>query len=112
MEKNFKKGDIVCVYYFHGNGNRKEIHETEVISSGTKYITTSYDRTNKFDAVSLCSDWGGYSLFKGTEKECEKYLSELEDARIKSREISRYFDSLIDDFDLVNKVYDLVFNKN
>ena len=110
MVKQFKKGDIVCVYYFHGN--RKEIHETEVISSGTKYITTSYDRNNKFDVVSLCSDWGGYSLFKGTEEECEKYLSQLEDAKIKSREISNYFDSFIDDFDLVNKVYDLVFNKN
>ena len=109
MEKRIKKGDIVCVYYFHGD--RKEIHETEVISSGAKYITTVYDRNNKFDAISLCSDWGGYSLFKGTEEECEKYLSKLEDAKIKSREISHYFDSLIDDFDLVNKVYDLVFNQ-
>lgn len=43
MEKQFKKGDIVCVYYFHGG--RKEIHETEVISSGTKYITTKYDQS-------------------------------------------------------------------
>lgn len=110
MEKKFKKGDIVCVYYFHGN--RKEIYETEVISSGTKYITTSYDRTNKFDAESLYSDCGGYSLFKGTEEECEKYLSKLEDARTKCREIRSYFERRIDDFDLVNKVYDLVFNKN
>lgn len=110
MEKKFKKGDIVCVYYFYGN--RKEIHETEVISSGAKYITTKYEQRNKFDVQSLCSDWGGYSLFKGTKEECEKYLSKLEEAKIKSREISRYFDPFIDDFDLVNKVYDLVFNKN
>lgn len=110
MENKFKKGDIVFVYYFHGD--KKEIYETEVISSGTKYITTSYDRTNKFDAQILCSDWGGYSLFKGTEEECEKYLSKLEDAKTKSREISHYFDSFIDDFDLINKVYDLVFNQN
>ena len=109
MNKQFKKGDIVCVYYFHCN--RKEIHETEVISSGTKYITTKYDQQNKFDAVSLCSDWGGYSLFKGTEEECEKYLSQLEDAKTKCREIRSYFDRRIDDFDLVNKVYDLVFNQ-
>jgi len=110
MEKKFKKGDIVCVYYFHGN--RKEINETEVISSGAKYITTKYDHRNKFDAVNLCSEFGGYSLFKGTKEECEKYLSKLEDAKIKSREISHYFDQFIDDFDLVNKVYDLVFNQN
>jgi hypothetical protein len=51
-------------------------------------------------------------LFKGTKEECEKYLSKLEDAKIKSREISHYFDQFIDDFDLVNKVYDLVFNQN
>lgn len=110
MEKNFKKGDIVCVYYFHGN--RKEIYETEVISSGAKYITTKYDQRNKFDAKGFHSEYGGYDLFKGTKEECEKYLSKLEDAKIKSREICHYFDSFIDDFDLVNKVYDLVFNKN
>ena len=110
MEKKFKKGDIVCVYYFHGN--RKEIHETEVISAGKKYITTKYDQRNKFDAECLYSEFGGYSLFKGTEEECEKYLSKLADAKIKSREICHYFDSFIDDFDLVNKVYDLVFNQN
>jgi hypothetical protein len=110
MEKQFKKGDIVCVYYFHGN--RKEINETEVISSGKKYITTKYDQRNKFDAERFHSEYGGYDLFKGTKEECEKYLSKLEDAKIKSREISNYFDSVIDDFDLVNKVYDLVFNKN
>lgn len=110
MEKQIKKGDIVCVYYFHGG--RKEIHETEVISSGTKYITTKYEQRNKFDAQSLCSDWGGYSLFKGTEEECEAYLSKIEDAKAKCRKISHYFDSFIDDFDLVNKVYDLVFSKN
>lgn len=110
MENKIKKGDIVCVYYFHGD--RKEIHETEVISSGSKYITTSYDKTNKFDAESLCSDWGGYSLFKGTEEECEKYLSKLEDTGTKCREIRSYFERRIDDFDLVNKVYDLVFNKD
>jgi len=111
MNKQFKKGDIVCVYYFHG-GSKKEIHETEVISSGAKYIATKYDQRNKFDAETLCSDFGGYSLFKGSKEECEKYLSKLEDAKIKSRKICHYFDSFIDDFDLVNKVYDLVFNKN
>lgn len=111
MEKKIKKGDIVCIYSFH-TGSKKEIHETEVISSGTKYITTSYDRTNKFDTELLRSEFCGYSLFKGTKEECEKYLSKLEDAKIKSREICHYFGSFIDDFDLVNKVYDLVFNKN
>lgn len=110
MEKQFKKGDIVCVYYSHGD--RKEIHETEVISSGKKYITTKYDQRNKFDAERLNSEYGGYDLFKGTKEECEKYLSKLEDTKTKCREIRNYFDPFIDDFDLVNKIYDLVFNKN
>lgn len=110
MEKKFKKGDIVCVYYSHGG--RKEIYETEIISAGKKYIKTKYDHHNNFDSESLYSDYGGYNLFKGTKEECEAYLSKLEDAKTKCREISHYFDSLIDDFDLVNKVYDLVFNKN
>jgi len=110
MEKKFKKGDIVCVYYAHGD--KKEIHETEVISSGTKYITTKYEQRNKFDAESLCSDWGGYSLFKGTKEECETYISKFEDAKTKCCEIRSYFEGRIDDFELVNKVYDLVFNKN
>lgn len=110
MEKKFKKGDIVCVYYFHPG--RKEIHETEVVSAGKKYITTKHDQSNKFDAESLYSDWGGYSLFKGTEEECETYISKLEDAKTKCREIRSYFDGRIEDFDLVNKVYNLVFNKN
>lgn len=109
MKKTIKKGDTVCVYYFHGN--RKEIHETEVISSGAKYITTSYDKNNKFDSESLYSDWGGYSLFKGTKEECETYLSKLEDAKTKCREISNYFDTRIDDFDLISQVYDLIINK-
>jgi len=106
MEKKIKKGDIVCVYYFHGD--RKEIHETEVISSGAKYITTKYDQRNKFDAKVFHSEYGGYDLFKGTKEECEKYLSKLEDIKVKCREIIKYFDSHYD-FDIVEKVYGIVF---
>lgn len=107
MEKAFKKGDIVCVY--SRDAHRREIHETEVISSGKKYITTKYFTSNKFYVDSLCSDWGGYVLFKGTKDECEEYLEKLEDIKVKCRELSKYFDTHFDDFDMIEKVYGIVF---
>lgn len=109
MEKKFKKGDIVCVY--SRDAHRQEIYETEVISSGKKYITTKYDISNKFDIDNLCSDWGGYVLFKGTKDECEEYLDKLEDIKVKCRELSRYFDTHFDDFGLIEKVHGIVFSE-
>ena len=47
MKNNFKKGDIVCVYNRYGNNRNREIHETEVISSGKKYITTKDSNGNE-----------------------------------------------------------------
>jgi hypothetical protein len=109
MENNFKKGDIVCVYNRYGNNRNREIHETEVISSGKKYITTKHDKSNKFDIDSLCSDWGGYALFKGTHDKCKEYLEKLGYIKEKCREISHYFDTHFDNFDMIEKVYGIVF---
>lgn len=107
MDKKFKKGDTVCVYCRYRQ--TREIHETIVTVSGRKYITTEYDPHNKFDVDSLCSEHGGYGLFKGTKEECEKYIAKMEKASQMRRRICSYFDMPQDDFDLIEQVYNMIF---
>ena len=116
MEEKIKKGDVVCIYDRHKPIKETTIVETTVVSAGRKYITTEYDRHNKFDSESLCSDWGGYALFKGTKEECKAYLLKTIEAKKMCREISDYFDRQSYrhnyDFDFINHVYNLIFKTN
>ena len=112
MEEKIKKGDFVCIYDRHKPIKETTIVETTVVSAGKKYITTEYDKHNKFDSESLCSDWGGYALFKGTKEECETYLLKTIEAKKMCREISDYFDRHSYDFDLIEHVHNLIFKTN
>lgn len=113
MEEKIKKGDVVCIYDKYKPIKETRIVETTVVSVGRKYITTEYDKHNKFNSESLYSDWGGYALFKGTKEECEAYLLKTIEAKKMCREIRDYFDLQSYrhnyDFDLINHVYNLIF---
>ena len=81
--KKIKKGDPCVIVERYNSSKGRTPRETKVLSAGAKWIYVEwFNKTNKFDAKTLRSDWGGYDLFIGT---LEEYNEAMRLNEIKSR---------------------------
>lgn len=69
-QKKIKKGDTCVIVERYGSSKGRTPMETKVLSAGAKWIYVEwFNKSNKFDAETMWSDWGGFSLFIGTLEE-------------------------------------------
>lgn len=74
-KKKIKKGDPCVITNRYNSSKSRNPRETKVLSAGRKWIyVESFGKSNKFDAETLCSDYGGYNIFIGNLEEYNEYV--------------------------------------
>lgn len=92
-KKKIKKGDPCVVLEWRTKYESPT--QTKVISAGSKWVYVEhFGKTNKFDAETLQSDWGGYHLFIGTIEEYKEAIRIEEEKKNLIEEITNLINKL------------------
>lgn len=93
-KKKIKKGDTCVIVQRYSNHGRTP-KETKVLSAGAKWIyVESFGKTNRFDAESLCSDWGSYDIYPCTLEEYKEAIRVEEEKKNLIEEITNLINKL------------------